>query len=170
MNYNDISTILKEHCKVETSKRTLSLFRAQCNRLGKENREDFLFSVILECLEAHKKESALNDLEVYRAIDRVAHRFYRQMSNTRNRFKDNTYIDSVYTIKKNSDEFAKKLIQIIDSLSRLTPLHLSLFYEKVLNGRSIKDISQQEGVSERTMYRLLKDIQESVKRIYSKDT
>jgi len=169
MKYYDLSAILKEHCKVEISKRSLSLFHVQCNRLGRANREDFLFSVVLECLETRKKESALNDLEVYRAIDRVAHRFYRQISNTRDRYKDNTYIDSVYTTEKSSDEFAKKLIQIIDSLSKLTPLHLILFYEKVLNGRSIKDISQQEGVSERTMYRLLKDIQESVRGIYSKD-
>lgn len=170
MKYNDLIDILKEHFKVEISKRSLSLFNVQCKRLGRDNEEDFLFSVILDCLETQKKESALDDLEVYRAIDRVAHRFYRQISNTRDRFEDNTYIDSVYTQKKSSGEYAEKLIQIIDALSKLTPLHLSLFYEKVLNGRSIKDISQQEGVSERTMYRLLKDIQESVRGIYSKDT
>jgi len=170
MKCNDISAILKEHCNVQISKRTLSLFNAQCSRLGRENREDFLFSTILECLEIQKEDSILDDLEAYRAIDRVAHRFYRQAHKKPIKFKDNTYIDSVYAAKESYDKYATLLLQIIDSLSKLTPLHLSLFYEKVLNGRSIEDISEQEGVSARTMYRLLKDIQKSVKEIYFRNS
>jgi hypothetical protein len=66
-----------------------------------------------------------------------------------------------------SDEYAKKLIYIVDSISKLSPLHLLLFYEKVLNGRNIKDISLQNGISERTMYRLLDEIKEVVRDLYS---
>jgi AraC-like DNA-binding protein len=163
MKYNDIKAFLREYCNVEMSKRSMSLFLRQSKRLGKENEEDFFSNVVIECLETKKKGSDLDDIEVYRAIDRVAHRLFREISDIRIKHVDNRYIDSVYAERKNSNDNTKMLIQLIDTISKLPPLHLILFEKIFIEGVSIQDVAQEAGVSKRTLYRQLNEIRNLVK-------
>lgn len=159
-----IAELFREELGVSLSQRTISHFARQAKRLGFENDSDFVASVLLECLQ-DREISPLDDNAVFRAVDRISHRLLRRLKHPVHSAGD------TFEHLPNHQQSERELTQVLQQLRRellsLSITHLLILDRHLLQGVPIQKLAVEIGISERTLYRRLDEVQETVYQVIS---
>jgi len=158
----EIESLLSELLDVKLSKRTVSHLRSQCRLVGPANRDDFVSSVLLECLEAQRQQSDMDDNAVFRAIDRVGHRIRREL-----RHKTIEFLPEQADLRAKARAETPDVAALHDALAILSPFDLKIIQSHFLEGESANSLASRFGIPRRTFYRRMAELKRSLKRAIS---
>ena len=135
---------------VELPDNFVAISRANAQRVGPSNFEDLGSLVLLECWELKKSGIALDVRSVVQVVDRIRHRIVRKAKRRREVPLISEPADASGGASLATPPLANSIFSFLRSKS--SALDVYVFEQRYLDGRNVKDIANELGMPQSTVY------------------